>query len=179
MLIKVEVTRKKGKCQRVHVPKLPQQHCVHNAVCLQWLKAHQITFLQKNVPLLPHQRQGKQLPNLEIVFSCWQDNQESQAREHTTNNSIRDQKLVKVNNQGYGLVYLSVDMVHRDIKVTHGLPRMKVTSKNTVCTCFRDKVCDQFGCNRFTPLGLERKVTDKEKTMLNQPITNTVQCKFL
>ena len=53
--------------------------------------------------------------------------------------------------------YLAIHMIHRNIKVTHRLPSMKITGKNAVCTSFCDKVCDKFGCNGFTTLCLQIK----------------------
>lgn len=33
-------------------------------------------------------------------------------------------------------IYLSINMIHWNIKIAHRLPRMKVTSKDTIGTCF-------------------------------------------
>ena len=70
-------------------------------------------------------------------------------------------------------------MIHRNIKVTHGLPWMKVTSKNTICPSFCNKVSNKFSCNRFTPLSLLRKTTTNTSLIAYKHERGTVsgQCR--
>ena len=57
--------------------------------------------------------------------------------------------------------HLAIDMIHRYVKITHGLSWMKITRKNPIHTCLRYKVCNQFGSNGFTPLCLEYTISFK------------------
>ena len=68
--------------------------------------------------------------------------------------------------------YLTIHVIHWNIKIAHGLPWMKITSKNTICTCFCNQICYKFGCNWFTPLSLKDQYFEiMSKTNLNSAKT--------
>ena len=48
-------------------------------------------------------------------------------------------------------------MVDWNIEVPHWLARVQVTGKDTVCPSFCDQIGNQFGCNGFSTLSLQKE----------------------
>lgn len=71
--------------------------------------------------------------------------------------SSKFHKVDKYQNQMLHNIYLTMYMVHWNVKIAHGLTRMKITSKNTVSTSFSNQICNKFSCNGFTTLSLKKE----------------------
>lgn len=78
---------------------------------------------------------------------------------------------------------MAIYMIHGNIKVTHGLSRMKIASKNTICTSFSNDVGNKLCSNGFSPLSLveeyKQTVTQqiKETTFVQEHFIKQTQCK--
>ena len=64
---------------------------------------------------------------------------------------------------------MAIYMIHGNIKVTHGLSRMKIASKNTICTSFSNDVGNKLCSNGFSPLSLVEEI----KQTVTQQIRET------
>ena len=139
---------------------LPQQHCAHDAFYLQWQEVHLITSWQMHEPLQHLQHLAIPQPNHLNRWSCWPGNQGSRARSANENKCNQLEVILShcsIHNNVCDRScenYLTIYMIHRNIKISHGLPRVKITCKHTVCTCFCNQVCNKFCSNWFTPLSL-------------------------